>query len=211
VHALCAGGMPYRETMRNPFERVIETVLWRSRFLVLLAVVASLGAAVTIFWITAVDMFYAVVHLAGYADPSLADEVRKSMRDAAVTHAVEVVDGFLLASVMLIFALGLYELFISDIDAAHGSRASSKILVIDSLDDLKTKLAKVILMILIVRLFEDAVKIRPEHMLELVYIGGAIALIGLALYLSHASEEQRGDDKTEPARKHRPTAAPTDH
>jgi uncharacterized membrane protein YqhA len=162
--------------MQNPIKRVLESILWNSRFIVILAVASSLAASVAMFWITSVDMFYAISHLGHYADSSLADEARKVMRDGAVTHVVEVVDGYLLASVMLIFALGLYELFVSDIGQADGSTASSKILVIDSLDDLKTKLAKVILMILIVRLFEYAVKMRPESMLELVYFGAAIAL-----------------------------------
>jgi uncharacterized membrane protein YqhA len=109
-----------------------------------------------------------------------------------VTHIVEVVDGYLLATVMLIFALGMYELFVSDIDEAHGSRASSKILVIETLDDLKTRLAKVILMIMIVSLFEHAVKMDIHTVLDLLYLGGAIALIGLALYLTHVSESQQG-------------------
>jgi uncharacterized membrane protein YqhA len=179
--------------MRNRFERSVETFLWNSRFVVILAVISSIAAAFALFWVTSIDIFYAVTHLAHYADASLTEEARKVMRDGAVTHVVEVVDGYLLASIMLIFALGLYELFISDIDQAHGSTASSKILVIDSLDDLKTKLAKVILMILVVRLFEYAVKIRPADMQDLVYFGGAIALVGLALYLSHASEGHSGD------------------
>ena len=192
--------------MRNPFERALESVLWKSRFIVILAVVASVAASLAMFWITSVDMFYAVTHLTGYADASPTEEARKGLRDGAVTQVVEVVDGYLLASVMLIFAFGLYELFISDIDKAHGSTASSKILVIDSLDDLKTKLAKVILIILIVRLFEYAVRMRPEHMLELVYFGAAIALVGLALYLSHASETQG-----EPAQSNRRPGQPPAH
>lgn len=49
--------------------------------------------------------------------------------------------------VMLIFWLGRYELFVSDIDEARATRASSRIPVIGSLDDLKDRLAKVILMI----------------------------------------------------------------
>lgn len=78
--------------MRNPFERALESVLWKSRFVVILAGVASIAASLAMFWI--------------------------------------------------------------------------------------------------VRLFEYAVRIRPEHMLEPVYFGGAIALVGLALFLSHASESQ---------------------
>jgi uncharacterized membrane protein YqhA len=101
---------------------------------------------------------------------------------------VEVVDGYLLATVMLIFSLGLYELFISDIDQAHGSRASSKILVISNLDDLKGRLAKVILMIMIVTLFEEALNMKLETPIDLIYLGGSITLIALALYFSHAAE-----------------------
>ena len=89
---------------------------------------------------------------------------------------------------MLIFALGLYELFVSDIDEARGSRTKSRILVIETLDDLKQRLAKVILMILIVKLFEHAVKANIDTTLDLLYLGGAIALVGLSLYLTHASE-----------------------
>jgi uncharacterized membrane protein YqhA len=102
--------------------------------------------------------------------------------------------------VMLIFALGMYELFVSDIDEAHGSRTSSRILVIETLDDLKTRLAKVILMIMIVSLFEHAVKMDVHTVLDLLYLGGAIALIGLALYLTHASESRQPSDSTEEKR-----------
>lgn len=193
------GTVPYnrRVILRIPFmlrtlERLFERALWNSRFIVVVAVVASLAASIAVFWITTVDVWYAVTHILGYADPSLTAEARKMLHDDTVTHIVEVVDGYLLATVMLIFALGMYELFVSDIDEAHGSRASSKILVIETLDDLKTRLAKVILMIMIVSLFEHAVKMGIDSTLDLLYFGGAIALIGLALYLTHASESQQG-------------------
>ncbi len=174
--------------MRNFFERFFERGLWNSRFIVVVAVVASLAASISVFWMTTVDVWYAVSHILGYADPALTAEARKAMHDDTVTHIVEVVDGYLLATVMLIFALGMYELFVSDIDEARGSRTSSKILVIETLDDLKARLAKVILMIMIVSLFEHAVKMDMHGTLDLLYFGGAIALIGLALYLTHASE-----------------------
>lgn len=89
------------------------------------------------------------------------------------------------------FSLGRYALFISDIDQAHGSRASRKILVIDTLDDLKSRLAKVILMILMVTLFERALQLKVAGSLDLLYFGGSIALVGLALYFTHAAESPR--------------------
>jgi uncharacterized membrane protein YqhA len=144
-----------------------------------------------------------VGHSLHYADSSMADEARKALHDSTVSHIVEVVDGYLLATVLLIFSLGLYELFISDIDQAHGSKASSKILVISSLDDLKSRLAKVIIMILIVTLFEEALNMKVAAPIDLLYLGGAIALIALALYLTHGAEHggkgeaEEGDEAEE--------------
>ena len=171
-------------------ERIFESALWNGRFVVVVAVIASMAAATAIFYMATVDVVYLVSHMLNYADPALATEARKAMHDQTITHVVEVVDGYLLATFMLIFALGMYELFVSDIDEARGSNASSKILVIESLDDLKARLAKVVLMILIVTLFEEALKMKMATTLDLLYLGGAIALVGVALYFNHKAEAQ---------------------
>ena len=175
------------------FERLFEKALWNGRFVVVIAVVASMAAATAIFYIATVDVVYLVIHMLNYADPSMAIDVRKALHDETITHVVEVVDGYLLATFMLIFALGMYELFVSDIDEAHGSKTSSKILVIESLDDLKSRLAKVILMILIVTLFEEALKMNLTTPLDLLYLGGAIALVGVALFFTHKAETHGKD------------------
>jgi uncharacterized membrane protein YqhA len=169
-------------------ESLFESSLWNSRFVILTAVIGSLFAGFAIFYMATIDVWNLVLHVLHYGDADLTAEARKVLHDSTVTHIVEVVDGYLLATVMLIFSLGLYELFISDIDQAHGSKAASKILVVNSLDDLKAKLAKVILMILIVTLFEEALSIKIENPLDLLYLGASIALIAAALYLSHMAE-----------------------
>ncbi len=175
-------------------ESLFEGTLWNSRFVVLTAVVGSLLAGIAIFYIATVDVIYLFEHAMHYGDASLTEEARKALHDSTVSHIVEVVDGFLLATVMLIFSLGLYELFISDIDQAHGSKAASKILEISNLDDLKSKLAKVILMIMIVTLFEEALNMHIAAPIDLVYFGAAIALIALALYLTHAADAHGAED-----------------
>ncbi|MEW6563819.1 MAG: YqhA family protein [Pseudomonadota bacterium] len=181
-------------------ESLFEGSLWNSRFVILTAVIGSLLAGMAIFYMATVDVIILVGHALHYADHSLTEEARKALHDSTVSHIVEVVDGYLLATVMLIFSLGLYELFISDIDQAHGDRASSKILVIGSLDDLKSRLAKVILMIMIVTLFEQALRMHMNTPLDLLYLGGSIALVALALYFSHAAEKGgHGDSHTEDA------------
>ncbi|MEZ0231660.1 MAG: YqhA family protein [Methylophilaceae bacterium] len=170
-------------------EKLFESFLWNSRFIIILAVVASLAAGVAIFYIATVDVYFLLQHVAHYADSDLTNEMRKTLHDDTVSHVVEVVDGYLLATIMLIFSLGLYELFISDIDAAQGSKASSRVLVIHDLDDLKNRLAKVIVMIMIVSLFEHALKMQMTTTADLLHFGGSIALIGLALFLMHKGEE----------------------
>lgn len=170
------------------FESLFEGSLWNSRFVILTAVVGSLLAGFAIFYIATVDVVILFQHALHYADASMTEEARKALHDSTVSHIVEVVDGYLLATVMLIFSLGLYELFISDIDQAHGSKASSKILVINNLDDLKSRLAKVILMIMIVTLFEESISMHIAEPIDLVYMGASIALIALALYLTHAAD-----------------------
>ena len=177
------------------FETLLEGSLWNSRFVIFLAVLGSLFASFAIFYMATVDVVILVQHTFHYADASMTEEMRKVLHDSTVSHIVEVVDGYLLAVVLLIFSLGLYELFISDIDQAHGSKASSKILVISNLDDLKSRLAKVILMIMIVTLFEEALNMHIAQPIDLIYMGGAIALIALALYLTHAADGHSSGDE----------------
>jgi len=186
--------------MMKFLESLFEGSMWNSRFVIIFAVLGSLFAGFAIFYVATVDVVYLVQHALHYAGAELTEEARKSLHDSTVSHIVEVVDGYLLGTVMLIFALGLYELFISDIDQAHGTKASSKILVINNLDDLKSRLAKVILMIMIVTLFEESLHMKLSAPIDLLYLGGSIALIGLALYLTHAAEsggKGHGEDDEE--------------
>jgi uncharacterized membrane protein YqhA len=171
-------------------EKVFETLLWNSRFVVIIAVVVSLITSFAMFYMASVDAFYLVSHLGDYLSPDLIGEARKDFRAESVTHVVEVIDGYLLATVLLIFSLGLYELFISKIEQAEESEASSSVLAIHSLDDLKTRLGRVIIMILIVNFFEHAISMDFHGAIELLALSGGIALIGVTLYLTHAEEHK---------------------
>ncbi len=167
-------------------ELFFENFLWKSRLVVLAAVFLSLISSLALFYMATIDAIYMVSHLGDYA--SLEGKERLVLRSATITHVVELIDGYLLAIVLLIFAMGLYELFISKIDHAEDADNASKVLVIHSLDDLKARLAKVILMILIVKFFEFALKMKFTTPMDLLLFSAGIALIGLALYLSHLAD-----------------------
>ncbi|MHC4380995.1 MAG: YqhA family protein [Planctomycetota bacterium] len=166
-------------------ESALQNLLWRSRFVVLLAVFGSLLAGVAMFVVSSLDVWHLFEQVVHYFE-GFGGEHAKEARHHIVANVVEIIDGYLLATVLLIFALGLYELFISRLDPAIENEMSAKVLIINSLDDLKTRLGKVILMILIVNFFQFAIQLKVETPLDLLSFGGGIALIGLALYLTHA-------------------------
>jgi len=168
-------------------ERVFEKFLWNSRFVVMTAVIASLLTALAMFFLASVDVYFLITHLGAYLSPDLVGDARADFRAATVTHVVEVIDGYLLATVLFIFSLGLYELFISKIEEAEESD-NSKVLAIHSLDDLKGRLGRVVLMILIVNFFEHAIRMDFQGPYELLALAGGISLIALSLYFSHKDD-----------------------
>lgn len=154
--------------------------------MVLSAVISSLSLSLVLFVVTAIDVGSLMLHLGDYLSVTI--EARRTLKIEMMAHTVGAIDGFLLATILLIFSLGLYELFISDIDIAQDSKRSSKVLVIHTLDDLKSKLAKVILMILVVTFFEVSLSMTFINALDLVYFAFGILMVSLALYFSHKAE-----------------------
>lgn len=176
-------------------ERAFETALWNSRFLIVIAVIASVIASLAMFFVGTVDVAHLVIALTQYAGVDTAG--RAPLHAKIVASVAEIIDGFLFATILLIFALGLYELFISKIEAAESSEFGNRLLLIRSLDDLKERLAKVIFLILIVRYFEFALEQRiTNDPLGLLYLAVGIALIAVALYLtrSHRGGDHRSAD-----------------
>jgi uncharacterized membrane protein YqhA len=60
----------------------------------------------------------------------------------------------LIGLVLLIFSFGIYELFISELEIARLGDEFGNILEVSNLDDLKNKIIKVIIMVLIVSFFQ---------------------------------------------------------
>jgi uncharacterized membrane protein YqhA len=177
------------------WKRGFEIALWKSRLIVVLAVFPSIVAGVALFCIIAIESFRLLGDLVHYLDPALGLDQREALLKQCILRMISAIDGYLLGAFMLIFGFGLYELFLADLQEARSSQTAGRILRIKSLDDLKTRLAKVILIILIVETFKDAFGIKAQTPLDLLYIGATIALIGLALYLTHGAESEKGSDQ----------------
>jgi len=171
-------------------ETVFETFLFNSRLIVILAVIGSLVSSVLMFVRGAIVIYQTAIEF--FHHPMVGHEGGEEMSIAFISS----VDSFLFATVLLIFAMGIYELFISKIDPASRHEDSRpNWLEIHSLDDLKGAVGKVILMILIVRLFEAAVKMKYDQPIHLLWLGLAVLFVAAALYLQHAGHKLEKESK----------------
>lgn len=160
------------------------------RYAGMLAVVSTILGALAMFIVSTVEVGW-VIGTAFVASTQGGDlAAAKSMHHFLTTNLVEAVDGYLLGTVLLVFSVGLYKLLFPSRSASIDERYRSDMFSIETLDDLKNKLAKVIILILVVNVFEYAYKLGISQPLELVYLGAAAALAGLALYFSHAAESR---------------------
>jgi len=165
----------------NLIEKIFENVLWQSRLFVLLAVIFSIIGGIVLFIVASVDIYHIAVEAVGVF---MGHTYPEDFHENVVLVIIGAIDLYLMAVVMLIFSFGLYELFISEIDAAS-SAESSRILEIHSLDELKDKLAKVIVMVLVVSFFKRVLHTDYNGALELLYFAGSILALSVGLYFLH--------------------------
>ncbi len=167
----------------NTLKRVFEYVLWNSRLAVLVAVVFGVLLSLGALYLATADVVYALGYLIEYTDPTLSGVNRESLRADAITAIVKAVDGYLIAAILIIFALGLYELFISKLDAAERSDTSTRLLLIRDLDELKERIASLVLLVLVIEFFQRALKLSYDTPLDLLYFATGVLLVSGALYL----------------------------
>lgn len=156
---------------------MFERGLWASRFITLLAVIFAVLGAVIMFLIASADIFHALVLTYKYYFASYHPE---NFHADVVAEVIGAIDLYLIGVVLLIFGFGIYELFISEIDVAKEGE-NSQVLYISSLDQLKDKIAKVIVMVLVVNFFQRVLHTSYSGALEMLYF--ALSIFGLALGL----------------------------
>ena len=173
-------------------EVVFETLLFNSRLIVVLAVIGSLVGSVLMFVPGSLVIVASTIAFIKHPSVVHGQSEANGAEDLSIT-LISSVDNYLFATVPLIFSMGVYELFISKIDPASRTPESGpNWLAIHSLDDLKRAVSKVVLMILIVRLFEVAVKMKYEQPIHLFWLGISMLFVAASLYLQHAGHRIKG-------------------
>ena len=161
-------------------EKAFESSLWASRFIVILAVVFGLIGAITLFIVASFDVYttakYVITTYIEHAHPH-------AFHENVVGGIIGAVDLYLIGVVMLLFSFGLYELFISDIDIAkEDEERENKILSIHSLDQLKDKISKVIVMVLVVSFFQRVGHTEYHGALDMLYFALSITAVAVGLF-----------------------------
>ncbi len=161
-------------------EKIFENSLWGSRFIIILAVVFGLIGAIVLFMVASFDVYdtakFVINSYMTHAHP-------ENFHEDVVGGIIGAVDLYLIGVVMLLFSFGLYELFISDIDVAKDENGEeNQLLAIHSLDQLKDKISKVIVMVLVVGFFQKVGHTNYVGALDLLYLAISIASVAVGLF-----------------------------
>lgn len=176
-----------KPTLMNRIEKIVEHFLWNFRFVIMLGVIGLLLGSAVIFILGITETFSMIkLFISQLIEHGNLSE--KTYHDIII-KTITTIDDFLLGTVLLIFGLGTYDLFISRLDPAEEQEnVRPHWLRFNSLDELKNTLGKVVLMIMIVNFLKYVVELEFKDPIQVLYLGVSIAFIGLALKLSHGKD-----------------------
>ena len=170
--------------------KTFETLLFGLRFVTFFAVIGSMLASIALFIRSSMQVYQGLKFFVHHLNSAESHDL-----EHLVAQFVASIDGYLFAMILIIFSMGIYELFINKIDPVNrklDKRPSW--LQINSIDELKASLGKVILMILIVSFFEHSLSIKYENVTDLLFLGVGILLISTALFLTHIHIKHKDKD-----------------
>ncbi|KAB8141470.1 YqhA family protein [Chloroflexia bacterium SDU3-3] len=160
---------------------MVGRVVGASRYLLIVAVICLFAAALALLIFGAYETYHLLSAL-------LTSAIASGEAKKLILACIELADLFLLATVLYITAAGLYELFIDDKLPLLPSW-----LVIHDLDDLKSKLIGVVVVVLGVLFLGQVVSWDGSR--DLLGYGAAIALMIGALTYFLAQNHKHDEDK----------------
>lgn len=149
----------------------MQSLIEKTRYLALIAVFGALIASIAAYIYGFVKTINIILQL-----------INSAFNDEVVNISfIELMDTFLIATALLIFAIGIYELFIGDLNMPEW-------LVIHDFNGLKVKLSGVIVLVLAVTFLKHLVK--WEDAQDTLFFGIATALVAGVLILFNRSENK---------------------
>ncbi len=157
------------------FDELTKKSIEKSKSLILIAVTSSLLASTAAFVYGMIKTFTIIANfVTSYGKDAL-----------GVIALLGLMDTFLIATVLFIFAMGMYELFIDSI-------ALPEWLIIRDLHDLKIKLSSVIILVMGIIFLEHLVEWKDS--LGTLFFGTSVAVVSASLiaFSHYWQKEQRG-------------------
>lgn len=156
----------------------IEEKVKPIRYLSYIAVVSSLFGALLMFIIGATKTVRAYMAYFG-STQKFGDIERLKAVDQAVAHLIRSIDAFLIALVLMIFAAGVFKLFI------RGGQTDDHSMFawvnVNSVQQLKKILAELVVVILFVKFLEVALVNLDSLAWEMLVLPGSILLLALSV------------------------------
>ena len=155
-----------------------EKILWNVRYITVLAVILSIFSAFALIVLGSWNIIEAII----FYNPLFDDSIISN--NDLLFKIISAIDLFLIGIVLLIFGFGIYELFVSEIDFANAKFTESTLKIRD-LDQLKNKIIKVVIIVLIVKFFEKVLKFSENFTspMDILYFGLSILSICIGYFL----------------------------
>lgn len=155
--------------MNNKIKHILESLLFNSRYFILLAIVSTMLSSIFLFIWTVRNFTLFITQWKYLTEKDI------------IVNVVSWIDLFLLWIITLIVSFSLYEIYIkSDISRIKLPKA----LVVNNLDELKSKLTSVVLMILIITYFKYSINLTYNNSYELLAFAIWIFFISLSINFS---------------------------
>jgi len=156
-------------------ENTFDRALWSLRFIVILGVIFGALSTIVLFITGSIEIYHILVAF-------IQDSEHQLTHEEILIGIIGAVDFYLIGLVLIIFSFGIYELFISEIDIARIEGGFGSILDIDNLDDLKNKIIKAIIMVLIVTFFKRSLSMEFTTSTDMLAMAVSICLIFVGVY-----------------------------
>lgn len=151
---------------------MLKALLEKSKYITLIAVFSLLAASLVAFVLGLIQSARILIDLFS----------NFSINGTDIIPLIEIMDIFLIATVLLIFAFGLYELFIGPLKLPEW-------LIIKNLHDLKTKLSSIVIMVMAIIFLKHLVQWEDPQ--GTLFFGLAVAVVAAILIAFN----QTGDKK----------------
>lgn len=167
-------------------EYYFEQFLWKSRFLVLIAVVSSLFGSLVLFAVGTLDIFKVGISAVNY----YLGQSEQDIHEFIVKDIILAIDIYLVAVVLLMFGAGVYRLFISPIDQSEESGAAHPF-NIQTFDELKDKIVRVVILAVIIEFFRAVVDIQFNTPLHAIYLAVSVLALAGSVYLMNMNQGKK--------------------